>query len=376
MNTAQEKSDFSSVPFWTLLGPFLVFVTLILINPHAYFTIVSLVGLLLCYFWRWPGFLVSSLLLLFLQFVIPTDGWTWILGQSVCLISGYIVTILGAEQVESSFEEYDHSCETQKKNLENFHKELSKDKEKLIQEKEYAQLAYQEALRNLEKEGQKLLGIQQSTAKQNDELKRAREQIQAQQSHLLEWQARAEALQVKVADHQNEGHLRHKAEAEHQAKIRDYASQLKENEIRIQALRQNMEEVTAKLNAEVQQLTEELQKKPLESTVVVPLETEELVVQAREGRRYLGLYNQLKEQFAQKGATLDETRRELFWVKEQLSACKRESEERVIFARQVEQERLIDHILIMDKQLCRYEAENEALQNLVSCLTSLQKSDE
>lgn len=47
----------------------------------------------------------------------------------------------------------------------------------------------------------------------------------------------------------------------------------------------------------------------------------------RENRRLHGLYNQLKEQFADKSAVLDATRKELFLVQEQLDALKRESQE-------------------------------------------------
>lgn len=84
------------------------------------------------------------------------------------------------------------------------------------------------------------------------------------------------------------------------------------------------------LAVQLQQVKEELQSLPPPSAQPAHSDTREL-------RRVEGLYNQLRNQFAQKSATLDSTRRELFHAQEQLTTAQKEMEEtKLIHEREIE----------------------------------------
>lgn len=90
-------------------------------------------------------------------------------------------------------------------------------------------------------------------------------------------------------------------------------------------------------------------------------------------RRAEGMYLQLKGQFSEKAAILDETRRQLFHIQEHLLQVQRDLKEQDLFAYSPESKALIQHILKMqnfyDRKEKFYAAEIEVLQEIITKLS-------
>lgn len=89
----------------------------------------------------------------------------------------------------------------------------------------------------------------------------------------------------------------------------------------------NLQSVVDQLSAEKAALELQLQEVQPALQTMPPTMQPQGGADIREIRRLEGLYQQLREQFSQKTATLDTTRRELFHTQEKLSAVQREVEE-------------------------------------------------
>lgn len=90
-------------------------------------------------------------------------------------------------------------------------------------------------------------------------------------------------------------------------------------------------------------------------------------------RRSEAMYLQLREQFLEKSALLDKTRRELFHAQEQILKHQKEMEEEHTYGQGKTEEALLNHINCLSKDLeemrLQYEREIDHLHTLVSTLT-------
>jgi chromosome segregation ATPase len=107
----------------------------------------------------------------------------------------------------------------------------------------------------------------------------------------------------------------------------------------------------------------------------IPEKNEELSVGTqREIRRLSGLYNQLKEQFAEKSSVLDAARKELFCVQEELHALQREELENCIYGDDLVSKEMVRLLAAADEERScleeNYRHEIEQLYELVGAFVS------
>lgn len=116
------------------------------------------------------------------------------------------------------------------------------------------------------------------------------------------------------------------------------------------------------------------------ATIIQQLEEQKLaasseqssVAASREQRRLEGLYNQLREQFAQKSATLESTRRELFLTQEKLLALNKEMQELHLMSHQELANYLGSVLSETDHELGHLEAECQSeIYQLEELITQL-----
>ena len=92
----------------------------------------------------------------------------------------------------------------------------------------------------------------------------------------------------------------------------------------------------------------------------------------REIRRLEGLYQQMRDQFAEKSKVLDSTRRELFLAQEKCSSLQKELEEREVFGNYDVEQSLYHQLSIseaeLSKQVHSFNVEISQLHNFISVL--------
>lgn len=108
--TVVEKKLENQVQFWSLLGPFLILlsiaVLLFKVSPHWYFPVSALIGIPLCVKWKMKG-LAAALCCLFLLSGIgyqnlDLDDRYWHVGLALTMAFSFIVLTLSLEEVEGA----------------------------------------------------------------------------------------------------------------------------------------------------------------------------------------------------------------------------------------------------------------------------------
>lgn len=109
MNTAVKKEELPA-QLGVMLGPLFVIGIVLAMNIHAAslqwkLPLISLVGLLLCYFWRWRGCLLASALLFtasaFELFQHPSAGIAWTLLLALSFAVSFVVTTLFLDESQA-----------------------------------------------------------------------------------------------------------------------------------------------------------------------------------------------------------------------------------------------------------------------------------
>lgn len=139
----------------------------------------------------------------------------------------------------------------------------------------------------------------------------------------------------------------------------------------ISNLRKEIEVVRAR-ELLLSQQCEELSQQVVQSKVLAEAEAVRTPADTREVRRLEGLYQQLREQFEEKSATLDVTRKELFYSQEQVAALQKDFEEyRVNGGRELEQQ-LSELMAAAEREVATIERDSqqeiESLHALVNSL--------
>lgn len=172
VNTAVKKEELPA-QLGVMLGPLFVVGIVLIMNIHAAslqwkLPLISLVGLLLCYFWRWRGCLLASAFLCiasaFELYQHPSSGILWMSLLTLSFAVSFIVTTLFLDESQaildrlSGHNQQAEEAFTQIKELSNVHTQLESERQALALH--LGQLK-QELLEKEEKEQsfEKLIGI-------------------------------------------------------------------------------------------------------------------------------------------------------------------------------------------------------------------------
>ncbi|HEV8052526.1 MAG TPA: hypothetical protein VGP47_08525 [Parachlamydiaceae bacterium] len=222
------------------------------------------------------------------------------------------------EETEGELKEHVKSLENLHKNYEDQNekiRELEKQLESGASEAEKLQSQYAALMQDNATliHDSALIKQQHSEAKENEnELKQNNEQLIQRSLQLDKLREEHQLLEQKLAatiDLQNEHHQQHLVNLD------------LHNEA-IALLRKEKEALVAQL--------QQLQQLQLQQVQLKPPAAVEVVQDNKEARRIEGLYQQLRQQFAEKSATLSATRKELFTTQEKLLALQKDREEEAI----------------------------------------------
>lgn len=132
--------------------------------------------------------------------------------------------------------------------------------------------------------------------------------------------------------------------------------------------RKSLEDKLTQLTQQYNLLQEQLVQAQSQENTTNP----HLIEADRALRRSEGMYKQLKSQFADKSALLDETRYRLFHTQEELSSLQRQLQEDTIYDRKPEIKAIERHILLLEKELSRciqgHQQEVDTLHDLIATL--------
>ncbi|MBA2367887.1 MAG: hypothetical protein H0V82_02545 [Candidatus Protochlamydia sp.] len=107
MNVYEKRVE-NQVQFWTLIGPFLILLSIAVLlyklSSHWYFPLSTLIGIPLCVKWKMKGMAAALACLLTLsvvgyQSLNPDEGF-WHVGMSLALAFSFIILTLSLEEVE------------------------------------------------------------------------------------------------------------------------------------------------------------------------------------------------------------------------------------------------------------------------------------
>lgn len=403
---AKEKKLERQVEIWTLLGPFIMIMTLtvILIKPthhQLYIPLAALIGIPICWKWKLPGFVVSlgilSALMTYQSLYTSHDFilWDFLLGIAVALT--FAVTALSFKEVEAVLRNIQSESSAR---LQSFI--MAGEKIKALETKNESELAIQlsriNVLQdNLTEKARQLQSYEQivnvareellHTIRQNEAfqqevfntrhelalLEQKLEELNAQPTAIADvtnFESEIQALHDRIGKLASEkeyaenalGHMQKELEslkaldAEKDLKLKSYTDAIQKtkesaalSEQELVLYRQKTEDLLAAYTSKEKALTEQLNlaKADKEQTeqAIQALQFERDSLQHKLAntpeeppqedmhalRRMEGMYNQLREQFEEKCQTLDETRRELFLVQEELLRLQRDSDEQQKF---------------------------------------------
>lgn len=404
-------------------------------SANRYLLLAVSIGAVSSYLAGRKGFLLSSLLLIVLQAVrlavFPNENWLWQAGLTSVFIITFCVIALTKEEIDALTElqqqvianatkshlqeknSLQHSLDTlshEKKQvsdslelLQNAHQQVQhqlmmslsklKDKESLegqLQDKRKelsAALIQTEELRrenrrsedlveSLRKENEQFKShlhiAQKNSEKQHERLQETQRHLDDKESELKKEQKRAYDCNTNLIESQEQLQTLRIKEQELQDKIDLYHTQLTNLHSQSQNLTDQLKQKITELQSQIAELQQKLtEASAIQNTPPPPL-SEEIAQEIWQGKRIAGMHKQLKEQFIEKSATLDQTRRELFKVKEELLALQKEKEELTLFSQHPEISGLIKHILKLESYLKiadqQHQQECNSLHTLVSKL--------
>lgn len=317
-------------PLWIILGPLCLFcsasVFMFYGKPIGY-ALASMVGIVVCYYLRWLGLALAATLLAILTFFSPLDNSWWAAGMGLAFTLGWVITILSLEDFQISATARHNQQEADLAQL----NALVKDKETEISIQ--AQAFHQ----SLDTEKKQLDTLAQSLLKAQSEIAKLKDLLQRKENSLVGSENKIHTLLHNQAQHESK-----LAELKHLVQIKEehIRQTIAESEQRLQKYAEENEALMKnQKGADAKELWQAMRKAE-------------------------GLYMQLRDQFEEKSATLDEVRRELFHAHETLLRQQKEEIEREFYVSSEEIDRLISHIICMENdyeaRLNSLEAENQA----------------
>lgn len=387
MNTKIKKHEGSSI-LSVILGPLsmacmFVIASISPFNVSWAWIASSLIGVGLCLQWRWKGLLVALALLfgtLVVQLsVLPWSEWAWDIALSLGTGSIFLITILTTEEMRSIWENF--HCESerhqiqkqelldahqkQKQELLDIHQKNSTLEKRLAEIQQLNWKADQETNAIASKIQADLAGKQTVIEKQKehvDTLSREKKLLETTLSRL-----QAELELVKGKENST------KQQLEEQQVQRDRWSAEKEQ------LQQESQLCLEQHQAELALLEKYIKDEKVHFQLLLEEKDRYLeeaargIAESQEYRRLNGLYKQLKEQFAEKSASVDSVRQELFYAQESVSRLEREREEWQISAGQAEQKVVAELLqsaqIELDTCHQQYQQEIEQLHGIIEVLS-------
>lgn len=338
MHTSDQK-NVVYILFWAVLGPFILmaalFVNLVKGNPSPlYFSSVALVGLPMCWRWKMKGLLAALLLLggaLTLSlYEVPVQYRFWQVGMGITFALSFIVASLSFEEVEAAIANMQVESNSRLENL----------------------WAVDEKMKNLQERWQ-----------YDREDFNVRSKLMAQELEELKSAQAQQAVTLQAAKQDLEAvHLSKEKLLEELMTLRRENTQLEQKNC----------ELSTAISAQAQpppiilptNSPETLSQ--VDSSPSAP--SEEFRAQEQELRRLQGMYQQLREQFEDKGKVLAETRRQLFEKEGQLHSLQLSIEEQHRRAPRDLEERLEYMLTQAQNEVIEKEHEVHALNDLVSNL--------
>lgn len=349
-----EKSEvkiIERIHFWTLTGPLLALVSFAIllykVSDDWYFPVCALLAFPLCAKWKAKGLIASLLLLAFFAVVynrnLESDEFFWYIGMTLATGFSFVILTL-------SFGEVDGLLGSLKQDAQNKIQDLLQQAEQ-IKVREHTSVkesldsriaALSEELTQVKEEKMtfhKLAELSQ------DELLLIRGQHEKLLQDLMQKKQHISQLLERIEETESTIHGFISGETEQQQKemlhqlTAENRSQKTENE-KLASKLENLKSEKEYLQKEEKALQAQLNEKiKIEKTLQSELnnlsnykkQLEEIQQAALDNPKDSGkstiLYAQLKRQFEEKSAILDETRKELFHSKEQLEKVKKEHEE-------------------------------------------------
>jgi len=371
-----------SSQFKTLLGPLFLACALfaIALKPTSTpwsISAVALVGLLLSHQWRWVGVLASTILLFIIAFIVPSTDPLWMTFLICSIAASFAITVLAQDDSESvqnptpSQTNQSDAVFAYEAQMIGYHKMIS-DQEKLqtqIQSKTTENVQLREQLKQQQESHAQVQVdcIAAYEVKLEEHRKVIDDQGQRErslQSQLEDLQSQVDAKAIESSSLKDQLQERQKAldsqgQREHvlQSQVAELHAKVVEHALLKEQLRGKLDEQIAAL-ADLQTEFDAL-KTEAEKRSSSPGE-----VGSQELSRVSGLYQQLREQFAEKSNTLAEVRQQLFRTQEQLSALQRQHEDELL-AKDLENQAYIAHLLeSADEEMALLEQKDQEIAQL------------
>lgn len=388
--------------------------------------LAALTGVFICYRWHWKGVLISFAILLvaliYLLNIIPSSEWLWTSVLALSFASAFVVTVLSLEESQYSWENLYNEIE-ENKNKESFlSQKLDEFKIEFEGQQQLLSSKNETLEENLKQSHEKIAASEFLLDIARDELTKTHAHQQKLLQELLDARQKVVILEQQLESSRNESQTKVCPTID-QATIQNLQSDLKnlsqeklELEIAFAQINEDCKTKAQELShckTQLMQLQQQSQfdKKHLEEFEVfkqqhnillntvqeqkikleeilqekeaLALEWQQMKDQPqpsgavdRERRRFEGLYNQLQNQFAQKSATLDETRKELFQTQEKLAKTQREMDDlKLTHERDIEAQ-MAKMLKSAECELQQCERQQQEIDQLQEVITALLASKE
>lgn len=230
---------------------------------------------------------------------------------------------LALNELQALHFEAEEELEKHVKSLESLHRKYEDQNEKIIELEQQLENGAFEADK-LQLQYEKLIQEKEALEQQHRAASKSENELRLINDHLLQQVAQLEKLREE--HHEALQQLARFSESEKENQQHHLANLDLHNEA-IALLRKEKEA----LSEQLQQLQQLQVKQEVPAGVAAePVANVEVVTDSKEVRRIEGLYQQLRQQFAEKSETLSATRRELFATQEKLLALQKEHEEAAI----------------------------------------------
>jgi len=332
---------------WTLVGPLCILCTLgfAYLRPTAtpyFLPWAALLGLALS--WKWKikglgislGLLAGIILFRFLQ--ISLEDKLWELTLAAALATGFLTTALSAEEVAALYQVPEPKPDTN-----------------LIQKVGHLEheLAHHKA--KIEEHGKHIDSYEKLLTLAREEVVAGQGLLEKMRLELVKQKQRAKAEEDKLED-----------------MLKTLRRELAQRDQTLAETKRLLVQPPQKEDTEKETLRNELTtlKHVLQETQTALEQQCSQKEDWQKMRQTEGLYQQLREQFAEKSATLDATRKELFLAQEALETLRHETEERLHYERTHADSSFDKHVKNLEGEIERLSAECHRLEDLVTSLMS------
>lgn len=387
VNSKAEKANTS---LWGVVGPFLISCTFFIIairfsSMRWELPLIGLLGFLISSKWHWKGVLISICLLIgFLIYSLNVDSaeWLWLTVLTSSIAATFIITALSQEESRYAWEILRHDAHEQENAISALLHKYEDSKKELEQQQHLFSLKQDQFQTDIRLSQEKVVASEKLLKCTQEDLAKTHSQHQKIFQELASERLKSDFLQKQLEKEKAANNTflveleslrrQHQYEIENLAKLKN-AKIL--HETTIQDLNQRID-ILSKEKSAIETSFTQLQNEFSNLSLNFQKLSEQTTLPSnnnddREFRRMEGLYNQLREQFAQKSALLDTTRQELFHAQEKLLKSQKEMDEyKLLHEREADAQ--ISKILRSAENELRnseqQQIEIEQLQDLISTL--------